>query len=142
LSSVSAYNLPSRSRDILDHINDREYTTTLQNERFLSHLTVDTKRGQDSVRSRDNDASALIISRYKSPKQRTTSHDLSSQLINSSHDVVTHDSFPLLSNDHFSNDTESLSRKLRSATSLDRTSFDRQSENRRPMPRREASPSK
>jgi len=86
--------------------------------------------------------STLAVDERERHKQRRTGINFDSQLINSSHDVPAYDTLALLSNNRISSGTQSLTRRLRSATSLDRTSLDRQPEKPRPMPRRAPSPSK
>jgi hypothetical protein len=135
---MSAYNRPSRSRDILD----REPSTTVQDKRSSSHVNIDTKRTDEILRTRNNDGLSPAITGREPHKQRRTSVDFDSQLINSSHDVSAYDNSVLLSNNRISSGTQSLPRRLHSSSSLDRISLGRQPENPRPMPRRAESPSK
>jgi hypothetical protein len=136
------YNRRSRSRDVLDRINDREHSTTLQDKHSSARLKVDTKRTEDIFKRRNNDILNLPINDHESHKQRRASVDFDSPLINSSDDVSAYDTLPLLSSNRISSGTQSRPRQLRSASSLDRIPLDRQPENPRPMPRRTPSPSK
>jgi len=126
---------------MLDGLQDRESDATLRNERFSSHVTINTKPTQERSRSRDRDRSSLGISGYQLPKQPGVNDYISSQLINSSDDISAYGTSSFLANDRPSSGTQLLSHRLRSSSSLDRSSIDRKSEEPRAMPRRAESPS-
>jgi hypothetical protein len=68
---MSTYNRPSRSQDILDRVNDREYSAALQDKRFSSHLNPLSSMSDYNRRSRSKD----ILDRYNDEEHSTTVQD-------------------------------------------------------------------
>jgi hypothetical protein len=132
---MSSYSHTQPYKDTIDRIKDRERNAALQNERFSSHASLSNLRTQEILRLRETDTSALAISGYQPPTQRTSRRDLDSQLMNSSRDVPAYDTLLGLSTKHQLSGTESLPSRLRGTSSLDRRTP------ARPLPRRGGSPS-
>ncbi|CAF3995221.1 unnamed protein product [Rotaria sordida] len=127
---LSTYHYSSLSKDIRDRINDRERTTTLENGRASSHVSINVRRTNETMKQHDNNISPLAINGQPTSRQRKTTSDVGLQLINSSRDVPAHDTFLGLQMDHRSSGTQSLPNRSHSAISLER-----KTEHRRPMPR-------
>jgi hypothetical protein len=126
---------------MLDELRDGESDTTLRNERFSSHVTINTKPTQERSRSRDRDRSSLGISGYQLPKQPGVNDYISSQLINSSDDISAYGTSSFLANNRPSSETQSILHRIDRALSVDRSSTDRRTEEYLSASRRTASPS-
>jgi hypothetical protein len=120
---MSIYNPTTQSRVIIDRTNDRERSSTSQHERLVSNTNLESHRALETMKLRDNDTSSLAIDGRPPPKERRTSRDNGSALINSSHDVPAYGSLLESTTDRYLSQTQSLPHRPCSA-SLDRHRVD------------------
>ncbi len=128
---MSAYNFSPQVRNIIDRTDDRRWSPTSQNERLSSNTNLESRRAFEVVRLGYNDTSSLAIDGRHPSKERRTSRDNGSQLINSSYDVSAYGSLLGSTTDRHLSHTQSLPHKPRSA-SLDRHRVDDRSKQQRP----------
>jgi len=133
---MSAYNPTTQSRVIVDRTNDRERSSTIQNERLASNINLESRRALEVMRLDYKDISSLAIDGRPPPKERRASRDNGLELINSSHDVPAYGSLLGSTTDRHLSHTQSLPHKPRSA-SLDRHRVDDRPKQQRPGSPRE-----
>jgi hypothetical protein len=133
---MSTYNPTTQPRVIVDRANDRERSSTLQNERPASNTNLGSRRALEVMRLDYKDISSLAIDGHHPSKERRTSRDTGSALINSSHDVPAYGSLLGSTTDRHLSHTQSLPHRPRSG-SLDRHRVDDRTKQQRPGSPRE-----
>ncbi|CAF3491211.1 unnamed protein product [Rotaria socialis] len=111
-TSLSVYNHSAYPKNTLGQTNDRERTKTSKNRCTSSHVQINDHRINDIPRLNDNGRSSLAIDEQSRLRQRRSSSNFDSTLINSSGHVSIHDALSGLKTERFPTGTQSLTNRL------------------------------